>query len=531
MKTNYCAIFISLLAILLGINSVNAATNIPLPVIPATQFLVTNYGAKTTNTDNASYINAAITAANTAGGGTVVLPAGTFLSGPITMKSNVNLYLAAGDTLRILPYGSGNGTVAGTYPNNGTTDQYNPFIYGKNLSNIEVSGSGVIDGQGSAWWTAYASNSNMKRPCLIRLVACNTAWITGITLMNSPGVHLTLGQSSTMGSNGTISYVTIKAPSTAPNTDAIDTWYWKGIYIHHCNLSEGDDNVAMDSYSQNVTIKNCTLGTGHGISVGSYATGVNTITVDSCTFNGTTNGIRLKASRDRGGSGANACYNLSYSNITMQNVTWPFYITSYYPTSSPSKTDTAQAITATTPTWRNVYFKNITVTGSTYAGFIWGLPEQLVKDVVFDNVQISATTRGMQIVHADSVIFKNCSSITLPSGKGNAIYSPYDTIRVRGINPTTGKSTSCTTSAIEEVKTNGSVTCYPNPAQDYVMISSDEAIAEIKLYSLTGTQIRDINAGNENQYSLDLASIPRGYYILNLLTANGTLSSHKLLKQ
>ncbi|MDP4272473.1 MAG: glycosyl hydrolase family 28-related protein, partial [Bacteroidota bacterium] len=154
MKTNYYAIFISLLAILFGINTVHAGTNIPLPVIPSTQFLATNYGAKTTNTDNASYINAAITTANAAGGGTVVLPAGTFLSGPITMKSNVNLYLAAGDTLRILPYGSGNGTVAGTYPNNGTTDQYNPFIYGKSLSNIEVSGSGVIDGQGSAWWTA-----------------------------------------------------------------------------------------------------------------------------------------------------------------------------------------------------------------------------------------------------------------------------------------------------------------------------------------------------------------------------------------
>ncbi|MDP4271976.1 MAG: T9SS type A sorting domain-containing protein, partial [Bacteroidota bacterium] len=81
------------------------------------------------------------------------------------------------------------------------------------------------------------------------------------------------------------------------------------------------------------------------------------------------------------------------------------------------------------------------------------------------------------------------------------------------------------------IKANGSVTCYPNPAQDYVMITSDEAIAEIKLYSLTGTQIRDVYAGNENQYSLDLTSIPRGYYILNLLTANGTLTSHKLLKQ
>ena len=200
---------LKILLLSFGFQTLTATTLVPLPLpnIPTTQFLITTYGASTSSLNNASYINAAITAANTAGGGTVVCPAGTFMSGPITMKSNVNLYLAAGDTLRILPYGNGNGTLANTYPNSGTADIYNPFIYGKSLTNIEVSGSGVIDGQGSDWWTAFNNSTtlqaNMKRPCLIRLVACNTVWVTGITLMKSPGVHLTYGQSSTMGSNGT----------------------------------------------------------------------------------------------------------------------------------------------------------------------------------------------------------------------------------------------------------------------------------------------------------------------------------------
>jgi len=508
-----------------------ATASIPLPVIPATQFLITNYGASTLSSDNASYINSAITAANAAGGGTVVLPAGTFLSGPITMKSNVNLFLAAGDTLKILPYGSGNGIVAGTYPNNGSTDQYNPFIYGKNLNNIEVSGSGTIEGQGSPWWTAYASNSNMKRPCLIRFVACNTVFITGITLQNSPGVHVTIGESSTMGSNATISYITIRAPSTSPNTDAIDTWYCKGININHCDLSVGDDNVAMDSYSQNVTITDCTFGFGHGVSVGSYAIGVNNIIVDSCTFTGTTNGIRLKSERDRGGSGTNSVYNLSYSNITMTNVTWPFYITSYYETSSPSISDPAQTITGTTPTWRDINFKNITVTGSTYAGFIWGLPEQYVDNVVFDNVKITATSRGMQTCFVDTLIFKNCSSISIPGNKGNAFYQPYDTLKVSGINTTNGNSTSCTAVGIEDNTIKAKfIRCFPNPAIDHVTISADNTITKIELFTLTGIKIVEEKDNKATQFLMDISAISTGCYILKVQLESGISTSLKLMK-
>lgn len=527
LKTN---LFLLVLMLFAKITVANAASSIPLPNISTTQFLITNYGANTANADNASSINAAISAANSTGGGTVVFPKGTFLSGPITMKSNVNLYLADQDTLEILPYGSGNGILPNTYPNNGATDQYNPFIFGQNLSNIEVSGSGVIEGNGNAWWTAYASNSSMKRPSLIRFKACNTVLITGITLENSPGVHVTLGQSSSMGSNGTISYITVKAPNNSPNTDAIDTWYWNGININHCNLSEGDDNVAMDSYTQNITITDCTLGYGHGISVGSYATAVHNVTVDSCTFTNTTNGIRLKSQRGRGGSGANAVYNLSYSNITMMNVEWPFYITSYYNTSSPSKSDPAQPINSTTPTWQDIYFKNITVNNSTYAGFIWGLPEQSVDNVVFDNVQINATSRGMQTCFVDTLTFKNCSSITIPSGKGNAIYSPYDTLNFSGLNPTTGASTSCNSTGIDAVSANG-LRCYPNPAKGSVVhISADNEIEKVMLYSLTGLKISETTI-HSSQYAMNIEFLPAGYYILRMMFANGTAASEKLIKE
>jgi polygalacturonase len=522
-STNFKGIII-ILFFFMSINFLNAT--IILPNIPATQFLITSYGASTSSTDNSSFINAAISAANGAGGGTVVIPAGTFLSGPITMKSTVNLYISSGAILQILPYGSGNGTPAGSYPNNGTTDTYTPFIFGSGLNNIEVSGSGTIEGNGSAWWTAFASLPNMSRPCLIRFKACNYVLITGITLQNSPGVHVTLGQSSSMGSNGTISNITVIAPSTSPNTDAIDTWYWNGINILHCNLSEGDDNVAMDSYSTNVTITDCTFGTGHGVSVGSYALGVNNVKVDSCTFTGTTNGIRLKSERGRG----NNVYNLSYSNITMNNVEWPFYITSYYNTSSPSTSDPAQAVTSTTPSWREIYFKNITVTNSTYAGFLWGLPEQYIDNVVFDNVKIAATSRGMQTCFVDTLIFKNGSSITIPGSKGNAIYQPFDTLNVSGINTTTGKSTAIST-GIENINAN-SIRCFPNPLiGDNITISSDLNIVKVKIFSLTGIEVKEENGNKSTQLPVNLYGITAGCYVICVVNENGSVNSMKLLKE
>ncbi|HEY4784952.1 MAG TPA: glycosyl hydrolase family 28 protein [Bacteroidales bacterium] len=408
----------------LAYTSIKAAT---LPVIPTIVFNITSYGAvSSTTVDNTGAIQQTINTCSAAGGGIVVIPAGTFLSGPISMKNNINLQISAGATLTMLPYGSGNGTVPGTYPNSGTTDDYTDFIYGKNITNIEVSGSGTIEGQGSDWWTAYKANNAISRPCMIRFDGCTNIAILGITLQNAPNVHITIGKSS---SNATISGITINAPSTSPNTDGIDTWA-PNIDINNCTIACGDDNIAMDSGSQNITIKHCAFGVGHGCSIGSYASGITNIKVDSCTFNGTTSGIRMKSNRTRGG----VEQNLSYSNITMTGVTNPIYITSYYPSapSSPSS-DPAQAVTSTTPSWTHITLKNIIITGSSNAGILWGLPEQSISDIVLDNVKISATS-GMKAYFVTGLIFKNGSSITVT---GNAI-TTYNA-SITGINLSTGK--------------------------------------------------------------------------------------------
>jgi hypothetical protein len=515
--------------LLVCINVTIASAGVTLPSIPTTQFSISNYGALTSSLDNSTAINAAITAANAAGGGTVVIPDSTYLSGSITMKSNVNLYISSGAILQMMPYGSGNGSPTGSYPNNGTKDQYANFIYGSGLSNIEISGTGTIEGNGTDWWTAYDANSAIKRPCMIRFKACSKVLITGITVRNAPNVHITLGQSSSYGSNGTISNVTIYAPSTSPNTDAIDIWYWDGVDIHNCNLSEGDDNVAIDSYSTNISVKNCTFGTGHGMSVGSYTIGVHNVTVDSCTFNGTTNGIRLKSNNTRGGQDST----FSYSNITMTNVKYPFYITSWYDSEPyPASAQTAGTVTSTTPIWKNITFKNITVTNSTYAGIIYGLPEAYIKNVVFDNVQLAATTKGLIANFIDSLIFKNCSSITIPSSKGNAVV--YYDATIAGINTTSGVSTSCSSSSVNENKivADRDVICFPNPLEgNDLTIKADDQIKKIKIYTQLGTQVFEVDGNKQSDLEINTSNIPLGYYVLKVSLINGQTRTLKLVKK
>ena len=484
-----------------------------LPVIPSATFDITNYGAVNSSTiDNTSAIQQTINACSAAGGGTVNFPSGTYLSGPISMKSNINLQLSGGAILRILPYGSGNGTVSGTYPNSGTLNDYTDFIYGKNLSNIEISGTGMIDGNGTDWWAAYKASSAIARPCLVRFDGCSKVAIKDITLQNAPNVHITIGKS---GLNSTISNVTIISPSTSPNTDGIDVWS-PNVNISHCNIACGDDNIAMDSGSQNITVKNCAFGVGHGCSIGSYASGISNIVVDSCTFNQTTSGIRMKTSRDRGG----VEQYLSYSNITMTGVGTPIYMTSYYPSVPSSPTaDPAVAITGTTPTWQHITLKNIIISGSPNAGILWGLPEQSISDVVFDNVKISATT-GMKAYFVKDIVFRNGSSITLTSG--NAITT--NSTSISGIDQTKGNALLL---AIPEQHVP-MLKFYPNPLKDgNLTITSPVNILQVNIYSITGKKIKVLTC-DSSTLNVNLSGLPKGVYLIEALLNDNTFYNDKI---
>jgi polygalacturonase len=373
---------------------------VPLPSIPSGTFNITSYGAATSSANNATAIQNAINAASTAGGGTVQVPSGTFLSGPITMKSKVNLNLASGSTLKMLAYGTWPGTTV--------------FISGSSLTDVEISGSGTIDGQGAAWWAAFAANSSVARPQEVSLGNSTRVEITGITLQNSPEEHIWVKGDTDV----TITGITINTTaSNAANTDGIDITATDA-YLANDTLKCGDDNIAMGG--QYIDIENCTFGVGHGCSIGSITTGgASFITVHGCSFTGTTSGIRMKSERGRGGT----VQYLAYNNNTMTSVYWPVFIASYYPSLPPNPTTNASAtVTSTTPIWKHIKISNLTATGSTVAGILYGLPEEHINDVTFNDVKISATT-GMDIYNATGIVFTNGSSVTVSSGNAVTIYN------------------------------------------------------------------------------------------------------------
>lgn len=392
---------------------------VQLPFISSVKsYNIMDYGASVSAGDNAASIQQALDACRNDGGGKVLVPEGTFVCGPLTIGSNTELYLSKGAVLEPLAYGTYPPTASNPY-------RYPDFISAAGgSSNIVIDGTGMIFGNGSAWWKAYdGATTKFKRGALIRLNKCSRILIRDITLKDAPGSHITIGSGGN-SNNATIREITIDTHVPSHNTDGIDVWA-SHVDIDSCHISDGDDNVAIDKGSQYIRITNCDFGYGHGTSVGSYTSNVRHVLIDNCTYKNTDNGIRLKSNTDRGGGEED----FVFSNLTMNNVKSLVYIDCYYDKqySTPANDKAnAKALTATTPSFKNIVFKNITgicTYSRNKAIFIYGRPERHVRDITFDNVKLKAPT-GAVINFADSVVFKNGSSITPETG--SPVSSKYD---------------------------------------------------------------------------------------------------------
>ncbi len=391
-----------------------------LPTINTNNIVnIINFGAVSSTTlTNTTAIQAAINFATATNGGcTVEIPAGTYLSGPLTLKSKVNLQVDAGATLKMLPYTNWTGTTT--------------FISGSSISDVEISGSGTIDGQGADWWAAFDA-SGISRPNFIQFSSSHRILIQGVTLQNPPTFHIMIKNNN---DNITVRGITINTPGTSPNTDGFDIAS-TGVLIQDSYISDGDDNVEIGGSQAcvDVTITNCTFGTGHGISCGSITSGgVSNITVINCSFNGTDYGIRLKSDNASSGSGAGGlCRNFSYSNITMSNIVkGPIIIYSYYnwfgtPTSiTPQIAASTNAVVppGNAVIWRDINFSNVTISASgLLAGIVWGRAEMPVTNVIFDHVNVTAA-RSFDVYHAKGVQFIDCNfQVSSP----NSTFLMYD---------------------------------------------------------------------------------------------------------
>ena len=392
-----------------------------LPTIPAGTYNVINYGAiGDGSTVDTIAISNAVVAASNAGGGTVEIPAagGAYLCGPLTLKSSINLQIDSGATLKMLPYGTWPG---GTSPPD--------FITGSSLHDIEISGSGTIDGSAtlSGWWNGLSTSA---RPYMISLSSCQRLLIQNVTLKNAPKMHISL---KNKGGNITIQGITINTP-VSPNTDGIDL-VGTNCLVQNCSISDGDDNIAFGTSSANTptsdtVVANCAFGIGHGVSIGSNtAGGVSNLTVINCTFNGTDYGIRMKSDdATSGSSGAGGTsQNLSYLNIGMTNITrGAIVIYSYYtefgtPVGISPSTAALQAVgTTNIPIWRNITISNVTAlvtsNGTTpgIAGIIWGRIESPVTNITLSHVSITAPST-FDLYNVDNFQCVD-SHITVPAG-------------------------------------------------------------------------------------------------------------------
>lgn len=398
---------------------------------PARVFEVRQFGAKGDGrTLDTVAIQSALDACGRAGGGVVRLTPGDYLSKPLFLRSNTTLELDRGARLQATDEPA-------DFADPDKPGAVLAFINGRNLTNVALTGQGVIDGAGARWWPPVRAAKRAgrpeprRRPRLVVLSGCVNVFVRGITLENSPSFHLVPSDCE----NVVIDGVTIRAPADSPNTDAIDPSACRHVRITRCVLDVGDDNIAIKSghidpahpgaAAADITVTDCTFLHGHGMSIGSETLGgVRGLSVSHCTFQDTVSGLRIKSDRSRGG----VVEDISYRDITMRNVKIPINITAYYP--KIPKEDSAQPLTARTPVYRDIRIVNLTATGPAGAGFIVGLPESPVTDVVLENVRISAAT-GLTVRNARGIRFINAK---IQAAKGPPVILERNA-EVEGLSP------------------------------------------------------------------------------------------------
>jgi polygalacturonase len=368
------------------------------------------------------------------GSGGIVVPPGDFLTGPIELSDNMTLSIARGATLAFIDDPE-------RYPPVETRWEgivchaMKPLIFALNARNVAIEGEGVIDGRGQSWWATHkrkkaegqagpvtpaekrlaalnGSGTGMPsggggretqflRPPLVQFLSCDGVSVSGVTLRNSPFWTLHPVFSSRIH----IDNIRIENPSDAPNTDGIDIDSCSDVSIIDSSVDVGDDCIALKAGSggqglaenrptRNVTISGCTFFNGHGgVVIGSEtAGGIENVEVVNCRFLGSDRGIRLKSRRGRGGT----VQNLSFRNLVMENVLAPITINLYYNCGAGSEEAarlfslSSEPVSNLTPRMRNIRIGNLVASGCrASAGFIVGLPESKIQNLVLENCLIS----------------------------------------------------------------------------------------------------------------------------------------------
>jgi polygalacturonase len=399
------------------------------PVFPDRSFNVKDYGAEGDGaTDCTDAFRKAIEACHEGGGGIVLVPDGTYLTGAIHLKSHVNLRLSAGAVIRFSTDPQKYLPVVFTRFECTEVMNYSGLIYAMDQVNIAITGSGTLDGQGDAWWGWKGSKSSgdikalvdmgnrsvpveqrvfgdghFLRPNLLQPVRCTNVLIEGIKVMNSPmwTIHPVYCQ------NVTIRQVT--AEGSGPNTDGCDPDSCRDVLIRDCVFSNGDDCIAIKSGRdadghrvhipcENVVIQGCVFKNGHGgVTLGSETAGdIRTVFAEDCAFNSPNldMALRFKTGPARGGT---------VENVYIRNCKIPAAKVGIHMT---MKYDVKGSYT---PVIRRVDIRDCVFVDVRRAIFIEGLSESVkIADVTIANCRFEKAQETNAINNAENLRLLNC---------------------------------------------------------------------------------------------------------------------------
>ena len=439
------------------------------PVFAQRTVSLTDFGAVGDGqTLNSEAFAKAFDALSSQGGGTLNVPAGVWLTGPIELKSNINLHLDGGALVVFSPDINLYDTKYVVYEGFEAWRTQSP-ISGYNLENVAITGQGVIDGNGGMWrpvkkdkmntaeWrnltakggivdgnTWYPSQAYIDgmaqgdrraeltreeaaaikqylRPVMVQLVSCKNVLLEGVTFQNSPAwnVH------PLMCENLIVDGVFIKNPDFAQNGDGLDVESCKNVIIYRSTLDVGDDAICLKSGkdeagrkrgipTENVIVKDCRVFHGHGgFVVGSEMSGgVNNVSVKDCQFIGTDCGLRFKSTRGRGGVVSNIHIdNVNMLNISGDAITFDLY---YWVKNAPKE---IPPVDETTPRFCDIYINGVTSYNSGKALKFNGIPEMPIENIHVTNSAFTAREGGL-LSESVKIVFDN---VTVRPDEGPAM--------------------------------------------------------------------------------------------------------------
>ncbi|MDQ1166184.1 glycoside hydrolase family 28 protein [Flavobacterium sp. SORGH_AS_0622] len=468
MKTNRLNLFSLAMAIMLclGSKNVNAQSTsydtyanvefkmpkVSEPVIPNNVVNLKDFGAV-----NGGYVlntksfEDAIDALSKKGGGKLVIPPGIWLTGPIILKSNIELHAQTGALIKFSTDKSLYPIIETSFEGLNTWRCISP-IYGKNLENIAFTGNGVWDGSGEAWrqvkkskltedqWKKfvasggvlnekkdswYPSDQYLKgakgadqnvrpdlktkedfeaihdflRPVLVSIQNSKRVMFDGPVFQNSPAwnIHPLLIEDLIVRN------ITVRNPWFSQNGDGLDVESCKNVVIENSSFDVGDDAICIKSGKdkdgrdrgvpcENIIVKNNIVYHGHGgVTVGSEMSGgVKNLHVSNCTFMGTDVGLRFKSTRGRGG----VVENIYISDVFMTDIpSQAISFDLYYGGKSIAETLAEGGNTVSTKaipvTEETPQFKNIVIKNITIKGAQQAVFLQGLPEMNLENIEIS----------------------------------------------------------------------------------------------------------------------------------------------